>query len=159
MANYGACLQERRARTHAYKIADAHLAPSTQITQNTQPHTSTHAHTGDLAGFIRAASASGRPLPEATVWQIFLQLCQGVNAVHDTCVIHRDIKPANIFMCPDNIVKVRACFVRVLCSNVRLVWVPCPVQLCTAPTFENLEHSTYTAHKASHTNARAHLFF
>ncbi|KAI8469575.1 MAG: kinase-like domain-containing protein [Monoraphidium minutum] len=61
---------------------------------------------GDLAGFIRAASASGRPLPEGTVWQIFLQLCQGMQAVHDTCVIHRDIKPANIFMCPDNIVKV-----------------------------------------------------
>lgn len=61
---------------------------------------------GDLAGFIRAAAASGRPLPEGTVWQVFLQLCQGVAAVHDACVIHRDIKPANIFMCPDNIVKV-----------------------------------------------------
>jgi hypothetical protein len=28
-------------------------------------------------------------------------------AIHETCVIHRDIKPANIFMCPDNVVKVR----------------------------------------------------
>ncbi|GBF91611.1 hypothetical protein Rsub_04351 [Raphidocelis subcapitata] len=61
---------------------------------------------GDLSGFIRAAAASGRPLPEGTVWQVFLQLCQGMQAVHDTCVIHRDIKPANIFMCPDNTVKV-----------------------------------------------------
>jgi serine/threonine protein kinase len=61
---------------------------------------------GDLSGFIKAAAASGRPLPEGTVWQIFLQLCQGMQAVHDSCVIHRDIKPANIFMCPDNIVKV-----------------------------------------------------
>lgn len=63
---------------------------------------------GDLAGFIKAAASSGRPLPEGTIWQIFLQLCQGMQAVHDTCVIHRDIKPANIFMCPDNIVKVGA---------------------------------------------------
>jgi serine/threonine protein kinase len=61
---------------------------------------------GDLSGFIRAAAASGRPLPEGTVWQVFLQLCQAMQAVHDARVIHRDIKPANIFMCPDNIVKV-----------------------------------------------------
>ncbi|WIA15752.1 hypothetical protein OEZ85_002367 [Tetradesmus obliquus] len=65
-----------------------------------------YAPAGDLASFIKAAAASKLPLPEATVWQIFLQLCQGMQAIHETCVIHRDIKPANIFMCPDNVVKV-----------------------------------------------------
>ncbi len=33
---------------------------------------------GDLAGFIKAAVAGRRALPEATIWQIFLQLCQGM---------------------------------------------------------------------------------
>ena len=65
-----------------------------------------YAPAGDLASFIKAASASKLPLPEATVWQIFLQLCQGMQAIHETCIIHRDIKPANIFMCPENVVKV-----------------------------------------------------
>lgn len=61
---------------------------------------------GDLAGFIRAAAATGRPLPEGTVWGVFLQLCQGLHAVHAASVIHRDLKPANTFMCPGNVVKV-----------------------------------------------------
>lgn len=33
---------------------------------------------GDLSSFLKAAAASKRPLPEATLWQIFLQLCQGM---------------------------------------------------------------------------------
>lgn len=33
---------------------------------------------GDLSSFLKAAAASKLPLPEATVWQIFLQLCQGM---------------------------------------------------------------------------------
>jgi serine/threonine protein kinase len=37
-----------------------------------------YAPAGDLASFIKAAAASKLPLPEATVWQIFLQLCQGM---------------------------------------------------------------------------------
>lgn len=37
-----------------------------------------YAPAGDLATFIKAAAASKLPLPEATVWQIFLQLCQGM---------------------------------------------------------------------------------
>eukprot|EP00877_Chromochloris_zofingiensis_P014370 jgi/Chrzof1/9187/Cz03g39050.t1 len=61
---------------------------------------------GDLQGFLKAAASTKIPLPEATIWQIFLQLCQGMQAIHETCVIHRDIKPANIFMCPDNVVKI-----------------------------------------------------
>eukprot|EP00775_Hariotina_reticulata_P014593 gene14593-14724_t len=65
-----------------------------------------YAPAGDLASFIRAASASKLPLPECTIWQILLQLCQGMQAIHETCVIHRDLKPANIFMCPENVVKV-----------------------------------------------------
>jgi hypothetical protein len=33
---------------------------------------------GDLASFLKAAAATRLPLPEATVWQVFLQLCQGM---------------------------------------------------------------------------------
>lgn len=33
---------------------------------------------GDLSSFLKPAAASKLPLPEATVWQIFLQLCQGM---------------------------------------------------------------------------------
>lgn len=33
---------------------------------------------GDLSSFLKAAAASKLPLPEATVWQIFLQMCQGM---------------------------------------------------------------------------------
>jgi serine/threonine protein kinase len=38
-----------------------------------------YAPAGDLAGFIRAAAASKLSLPEATIWQIVLQLCQGLH--------------------------------------------------------------------------------
>lgn len=34
---------------------------------------------GDLSGFIKAAASSRMPLPEQIIWQIFLQLCQGMN--------------------------------------------------------------------------------
>lgn len=37
-----------------------------------------YAPAGDLASFLTAAAASKLPLPEATVWQVFLQLCQGM---------------------------------------------------------------------------------
>lgn len=37
-----------------------------------------YAPAGDLSSFLKAAAASKLPLPEATVWQIFLQLCQGM---------------------------------------------------------------------------------
>lgn len=48
-----------------------------------------YAPAGDLSSFLKAAAASKLPLPEATVWQIFLQLCQGMQvggtAVCRTC--------------------------------------------------------------------------
>lgn len=42
-----------------------------------------YAPAGDLSSFLKAAAASRLPLPEATVWQIFLQLCQGMQVGSD----------------------------------------------------------------------------
>jgi hypothetical protein len=53
-----------------------------------------YAPCGDLAGFIKAAAASRTPLPEATIWQVFLQLCQGMQ-VGNTPGTLRDVHSTN----------------------------------------------------------------
>ena len=52
---------------------------------------------GDLQGYLKAAQRKG-PLQEAAAWSLFVQMCLGVQSLHDRNILHRDLKPANIFL-------------------------------------------------------------
>ena len=55
--------------------------------------------------------ADGIPLNEAKITpdrisEIFIELCEGLSALHKSRIIHRDIKPSNIILCNDGHVKI-----------------------------------------------------
>ena len=45
---------------------------------------------GDLLGYLKNAKRSGQ-LPEATVWPLFIQMCLGVQSLHDKNILHRGL--------------------------------------------------------------------
>jgi serine/threonine-protein kinase len=58
---------------------------------------------GDLAD--RLSRADERiPIPE--VVRLLLQMCAGVQAIHDAGIVHRDLKPENILLSKDGLVKI-----------------------------------------------------
>ena len=59
---------------------------------------------GDLLGYLKNAKRSGQ-LPEATVWPLFIQMCLGVQSLHDKNILHRDLKAANVFMFSNSYLK------------------------------------------------------
>jgi serine/threonine protein kinase len=80
---------------------------------------------GDLKYYITKGLRLNAKFPEEAIWRIFLQLCQGLSALHSNKVIHRDIKvnipftsphtdtltpsilqPANIFLCQNDVLKI-----------------------------------------------------
>ena len=52
---------------------------------------------GDLLAYLKNARRKG-PLPEATVWSLFIQMTLGIQTLHDRNILHRDLKAANVFM-------------------------------------------------------------
>jgi NIMA (never in mitosis gene a)-related kinase len=59
---------------------------------------------GDLLGYLKNAKRNGQ-LPEATVWALFIQMCLGVQSLHDKNILHRDLKAANVFMFSNSYLK------------------------------------------------------
>lgn len=58
---------------------------------------------GDLADML------GDPeqvLPVSEVIAVLLQMCSGVQAIHDAGIVHRDLKPENILLTKDRLVKI-----------------------------------------------------
>lgn len=52
------------------------------------------------------------------IWKYFIQICKGLQHLHQNNIIHRDIKPANIFVGEHDIVKANeACLPIVLMSS------------------------------------------
>lgn len=41
------------------------------------------------------------------IWKYFIQMCKGLQHLHQNNIIHRDIKPANIFVGEHDVVKVK----------------------------------------------------
>jgi serine/threonine protein kinase len=50
------------------------------------------ASNGDLSVKIAKHIQQGSQFPEATIWNIFIQLVRGLKQLHDMKVLHRDIK-------------------------------------------------------------------
>jgi len=62
---------------------------------------------GDLKHCIRRQREHIRMgFPEEMVWNVCLQVCRGLAALHAKNVIHRDVKPANIFLCEQKFIKI-----------------------------------------------------
>lgn len=45
-------------------------------------------------------------IPEATCWQIFLDIAQGLKHLHSYNLVHLDIKPANIMITAQGVCKI-----------------------------------------------------
>mmetsp|Transcript_48561 Transcript_48561/g.126016 ORF Transcript_48561/g.126016 Transcript_48561/m.126016 type:complete len:281 (-) Transcript_48561:2794-3636(-) len=56
------------------------------------------ADNGDLAKFIKKTWRSGEYLTFITIWKIFHQVCEGLQAMHEKRIMHRDIKPGNVLL-------------------------------------------------------------
>jgi NIMA (never in mitosis gene a)-related kinase len=65
-----------------------------------------YADSGDLENKISSHIKSKTYMQEKVIVQYFIQILQGLKALHDKQIIHRDIKLANIFLFKSNIVKI-----------------------------------------------------
>lgn len=64
-----------------------------------------YADQGDLYQKIVKHQKDQSFLPEETIWRIFIQVVQGLRALHDAKVYHRDLKSANVFLNRDGSAK------------------------------------------------------
>lgn len=55
---------------------------------------------GDLSNYLRRVTAPPlkMDIPELKVWRFFIQMCLGLDHMHNLCIVHSDIKPANILL-------------------------------------------------------------
>jgi NIMA (never in mitosis gene a)-related kinase len=56
------------------------------------------AERGDLEKRIKSKAKKGKYFSENEVWYYFLQLLNGLQALHSNSVLHRDLKSANVFL-------------------------------------------------------------
>ena len=64
-----------------------------------------YADAGDLQSKISAHKNVQKYFSEKTIWSIFIQMVQGIKALHEKNIIHRDLKSANIFLMKTGICK------------------------------------------------------
>jgi serine/threonine protein kinase len=50
------------------------------------------AESGDLAQLIKLRVSEQRPFTEQEVWQLFSQVCDAVQHMHERRMMHRDLK-------------------------------------------------------------------
>ena len=83
-----------------------------------------YAPNGDLGRFIKKGNELKKAFPEEIIWKYFMQICEGLQALHNAKIIHRDIKPMNIFVGDHDVVKVKR-----YCSYCLLLYFAWPNHL------------------------------
>ena len=61
---------------------------------------------GDLASKVERYRKKRKYMDERVVWSHFIQMCEGLQCLHEQKIVHRDIKAANIFLAADGSVKI-----------------------------------------------------
>ena len=61
---------------------------------------------GDLSMKIKAAKQKNVFFKEIIIWEIFIQILEGINYLHKKFIIHKDLKTSNIFLTKNGIVKI-----------------------------------------------------
>ena len=64
-----------------------------------------YADGGDLYEKICQHQKSKTRFAETEIWDIFIQVCRGLKALHNMKILHRDLKSANVFLNKDGTVK------------------------------------------------------
>ena len=59
-----------------------------------------------MHAIIEKQKKIGRPFAENIIWKIFINLCLGVQYLHDIGFLHRDLKGMNVFMQKDHNLKI-----------------------------------------------------
>jgi tetratricopeptide (TPR) repeat protein len=95
--------QFRREALSLAKISDPHVAIAFDFGQDNGID---YLVTEYVPGLTLEAKLTGRPLPEAEVFQLGKQLASGLEAAHKEGVIHRDLKPSNVKVTPDGRLKI-----------------------------------------------------
>jgi NIMA (never in mitosis gene a)-related kinase 1/4/5 len=57
-----------------------------------------YADNGDLFQKITKHQQEKSYLKEEEIWRIFIQVVQGLRALHEAQILHRDLKSANVFL-------------------------------------------------------------
>ena len=57
-----------------------------------------YADNGDLFQKITKHTQEKSYLKEEEIWRIFIQVVQGLRALHEAQILHRDLKSANVFL-------------------------------------------------------------
>ena len=63
---------------------------------------------GDLFTYLKNKASQGlNSLSESSIWKYLIQLCLGINYLHnEKKILHRDLKTLNIFLCKDGSIKI-----------------------------------------------------
>ena len=61
---------------------------------------------GDLFQYLEKSKKKKIKLKEKIIWQIFIQMILGLNAIHKKKILHRDLKSQNIFLTKDLNIKI-----------------------------------------------------
>jgi len=64
------------------------------------------ANKGDLFQKITYFKQMQKSFEEKDIWNIFIQILQGLKCLHDHNILHRDLKSANIFLFNNNLAKI-----------------------------------------------------
>ena len=59
---------------------------------------------GDLGLFLKRQM--GRSLPESKIWKFFIEMCLGLQYLHENRILHRDIKTINMFLAKEDMIKI-----------------------------------------------------
>ena len=65
-----------------------------------------YADGGDLNTKIKETKQKKLYFDEKQIWSTLIQILQGLNYLHKSCIIHRDLKSANIFLTKNGVIKI-----------------------------------------------------